>query len=259
MEFTIVTALVNINRHAWSDYSRGWEQYLAYMENILRIDAPICVYVEKNTVDFVRRCRKDYKYTEIVIVSLTDYVLYPLMADIKRIQENPDYIQRCVETFCPEVCIPLYDVVVNNKVDFLQKTANSNPFDTKYFIWLDAGYGHGKFTIPYMHKWNPRKYLELALSDRVVVNTLADVPVSEDYWGFFEAHQDFMDGGLVVGTKKSIDDLYRVYYHVIDAAMTQGIIDDDQYFMTMTYTSNKDLFHIVRILGWDYRRCVILS
>ena len=260
MNYTIVTGLININRDKWDNmYKRKWECYLDWLSKILRVDAPFCIYVEEENVDLVRKCREGYEHTEIVVISIEDYVLHPQLDDIKRIQGDPNYISRAVETFCPEVSIPLYDVVVNNKVEFLHQTSQKNPFGTEYFIWLDAGYGHGSIDIPNKYAWDPKLYLELAEKDTVVINTLEPKPNSEDFWGFFDAHQDFMDGGLVVANKNAISVLHTVYYEIIKYAMSIGIIDDDQYFMTMAYVKNKDLFNLVRIPGWAYRSNVLLS
>lgn len=260
MSFTIVTALVNINRGNWDTiYNRKWQEYLTYMQNILRIDAPMCIYVESETINFVRKCREGYENTKIIPVSIVDYELYKDHERIRDIQSKEKYQSMCVEIDCPEVCEPLYCVVVNNKVQFLYKASANNPFSTRFFVWLDAGYGHNKFYIPPKHSWSPDKYLQLASEDRIVINTLSDKVSSEDCIQFFKDHQDFMDGGMVVGTKHAIELLYNIYYNLIEEIMEKDIVDDDQYFMTMTYTRDKNLFKLVRIDGWNSRAGVILT
>jgi len=210
-------------------------------------------------LEFVCKCRKGFANTKIILISLEDYVLHPKLNQINKIQKNPEYVKMCVDKLCPEVCVPLYNVVVNNKVEFLHRTSTENPFFTKYFIWLDSGYGHNKFHIPDKHQWNPANYLQLASTDQIVINTLQDSLVVENYREFFKAHQDFMDGGLIVGTKKAIQQLYNAYYPMIEEIMSEGIVDDDQYFMTMAYARNKELFSLVRIPGWFYRHYIMLS
>jgi protein YibB len=259
MSFTLVTALININRSEWGHYGRKWEQYLSYFENILRLDVAMCIYVEKDTFEFVSKCREGYEHTKIIIISLEDYVLYPKLEQITQIQKNPDYIDMCIDKVCPEVCVPLYDVVVNNKVEFLHRTCIDNPFLTKYFIWLDSGYGHSKFHIPVKKQWHPFNYIHLASTNQIVINTLQDTVETKDPREFFKVHQDFIDGGLIVGTKKAIQLLHNVYYPMIGEIMAGGIIDDDQYFMTMAYVRNKELFNLVRIPGWFYRQQIMMS
>jgi protein YibB len=259
MSFTLVTALININRENWKNFDRKWEQYLTYMSNILKMDVPMCIYIEENLLEFVSNHRKNFEQTKIVLIKIDDYKIYEKLEKIQNIQNSDKYKNLCVDKFCPEVCIPLYNITVNNKVDFLFKTAKDNPFITDKFIWLDAGYGHCKFNIPDKYKWDPKMYLELADKNKIVINTLLDKPCNENYLDFFIEHEDFIDGGLVVGNKETIIKFHEIYYNLINEIIDKDIIDDDQYFMTMAYINNKDMFNLVKIPSWEYRKNIILS
>jgi protein YibB len=259
MSFTVVTALINIDRENWQHFNRKWEFYLSYMSNILKLDVPMCIYVEEYMLEFISKCRENFEHTKIILINIEEYKLYDRLDTIKEIQNSDGYINICVDKTCPEVSIPLYDITVNNKVDFLYRTVLEDPFLTDKFIWLDAGYGHSKFTIPDKFKWYPKLYLDLADNNNIVINTFFDNPCVEDYLEFFKAHQDFMDGGLVVGNKQAIKKLHSLYYNLIYETIDKKIIDDDQYFMTMTYINNKDLFNLVKIPNWEYRKDIILS
>ena len=259
MSFTIVTSLVNINRENWPHYQRRWSEYKQYMQNILRMNVPMCIFVEEETVAFVQECRKNYPRTKINIISIQDYRLYDRVEDILSIQQDPNYRKMCVEDPCPEINIPWYDVVVNNKIDFLLRASKENPFATDYFFWLDAGYGHCKFIIPEGHIPDFSGYIRLASQGKIAVNNLKDAMTSEDPVQFFKDHQDFIDGGLVAGSRNAIERLHNLYYKLIEDTMQIGIIDDDQYFMAMTYAQNKDLVCPVRIPGWHYRKEIIMG
>ena len=43
-----------------------------------------------------------------------------------------------------EGTVPVYNVVTNSKAGLMQRAVQLNPFHTRFFIWLDAGMGHGK-------------------------------------------------------------------------------------------------------------------
>ena len=126
-------------------------------------------------------------------------------------------------------------------------------------IWKNAGYGNGKIETPEKFTWSPTKYIEKASENKIVINILYDSPWSEDWWGFFDAHQDFIDGGFITVSKKSINEFHELYYDIIKEGMKLGIIDDDQYFMTMAYIKYKNLFNLVRISGWSDRANIILG
>lgn len=263
MSYTIVTGLVNIGRDEWSvDFRRTWEEYLGHFENVLRIDAPMVIFVEFDMVDWVTERRKEYSGTRVVLVEVcdSDFVLHSSLGRMAEMQMDSAYREACVEPSCPEACIPMYNVVVNNKVEFVARAAEMNPWNTDYFVWLDAGYGHSKFYIPEKHVLDIGFYLEKASADKVVINTLADeVAGGSGYWDFFRVHQDFMDGGLVVMSRRMALSFRDLYYSVVREAMDEGITDDDQYHMTMTYLKNPDIYELVRISGWDFRSVIILG
>jgi hypothetical protein len=61
----------------------------------------------------------------------------------------------------PEAVIPEYDILMLSKPFLLDLVANLlNPYNSTYFVWLDAGYGHGMGEIfPPHSQWNPADLL----------------------------------------------------------------------------------------------------
>ena len=64
---------------------------------------------------------------------------------------------------------------------------------------------------------------------------------------------------MIVCNKKSIKYLHSIYYDIIEEAMNQGIIDDDQFFMGISCLRNNNLFMGNYIPGWKYRKNIILN
>jgi protein YibB len=263
--FTLVTALVNINREEWDgknkQYARKWNEYLNFLSMMaLRMNVPLYIFVEKDTIDFVLKHRNNPK-TYVKVIDFKDYKLYPQRERIAEIQSSETYRAHGVEE-SPETHIPEYNIAVNNKVAFLDVVARENPYRTDYFVWLDAGYGHGRIEIPRDYAWYPENYLKKASTGKIVINTLLDEMKTSDPVEFFAKHVDFIDGGMVVGNAAAIAELYRLYYSIIDDTMSgvnhEGIIDDDQYYMAMTSARYPQLFNLVRIAGWGARKDVLL-
>jgi len=255
MSFTIVTALIDIGRERWDNmYKRKWNEYISWLECMaLQINAPLYIYIEPSLESFIKSQRSVFKETIVKPISLNEYNLFSYKNKIQEIQNSDKYKNCGVESFCPEVCIPEYNIVVNNKVQFMYNVSVENPFNTDYFIWLDAGYGHGKISIPHNFTWNPSSYIERAKDDKIVINTLHDEMKSENPWEFFKAHQDFIDGGFFVATKQALIKLKYLYYQTIDETITDRLIDDDQFYMALTYAKNKDLFSVSNQKEWKNR------
>lgn len=260
MSYTIVTSLIDIGRSEWDNrFRRPWYLYLEFFQNIMRLGSPMVIYVEEEMRSWVEECREG-KPTHIISVRLCDdFVFYKDLDRLSEIQTDPNYLSNCVDRECPEISVPLYNVIMINKIDFVARTAELNPFNTSHFVWLDAGYGHGKFTIPDGHVINLNKYIEGAENGKLAINTLLDSIGEQDYWSFFRMHVDFMSGGLfVVSGEKS--NIYReLFCSVFREAMNLGIVDDDQYIMTMAYIKYPEMFHLVRIPDWGYLEKVILG
>lgn len=257
--FTVVSALVDIGRGRWnSGFRRSMDVYLTHLFNLTgKMDVPLLIFAEKENIPYIQEKRKGKK-TFIKEISFSDYRLFPQLQRIKEIQSLPSYLAHNVVP-CPEVNVPEYPVAVNNKVEFMYQASQMNPFDTEYFIWLDAGYGHSSIYIPENYKWDPQLLIEMA-GDGIHINTLLDTTYTEDYTQFFKIHVDFIDGGLFIGKKEAIIKLRELYYHCIEETMNlpNPIIDDDQYYMTMVYVQNKEFFSLLNIRKWDNRRYIIL-
>jgi protein YibB len=259
--FTIVTALVDVGRGKWDGmYYRPFSWYLNYFEKILlRFDCNMMIFVEEENIPFVEEKRKNFPgKTKIIPISLEkDYLL---IEDLERIEECQLLMSKEVNTKdlnCPELAIPIYPIVVNNKVEFMHRAMIMDHFGTDYFIWIDAGYGHGKYEVPEKHQWDPSGLIQEA-GEKVLVCTLQQRISSEEYKQFYQDHQDFIDGGLWIAKKEALEKLHSIYYETIRQTMTDlSIIDDDQYYMAMCCAHHPELFFELFVGGWHAREWLV--
>ena len=71
--FTLVTAMLDIGRGAWSDQARPYNTYLLYMQRVLRLDVSMVVYIDKKGKPFVEWMRRGReKRTKIIIIDVKD-------------------------------------------------------------------------------------------------------------------------------------------------------------------------------------------
>ena len=60
----------------------------------------------------------------------------------------------------------------------------------------------------------------------------------------------------------SINILNDIYYKYIEDIISKNLIDDDQYFMAMVYSNNKELFELVHYdwnYSWNHRQYIIMN
>lgn len=258
LSFTVVTALVDIGREQWQNgYERSFDKYIRYFKHMsLRMDVPLVVFIEREWIDTIQRYRQRMGLNDKTLIrpiAFKQYRLYQHRTRIAAIQQSARYRKASfVDPACPEVSVPDYDIVVNNKVQFVHEVAQENPFCTDYFIWLDAGYGHAGIPISPRFKWSPQLYLQLAADkDRVVMMTLDAEMECTEPWAFFRAHQDFIVGGFFVASRASIKRLNDVYYACIERTLQDGLIDDDQFYMALVYAQHPEWFCLLPVGSWS--------
>lgn len=248
--FTIVTALFDIGRSAWNDiYRRDTRLYMYYLSFILRLDCNICIFVEEKFVDFVRECRAGMESrTKIYTIHISSLIMNGYNERMSSIMSSVEYRSNQKDPLCPEVKRPEYNIVVNSKVDLVYRVAMDNPFSTDFFLWMDAGYGHGTLNILQGFKFYPESFMN---KGKVSILCLKDVSlISSDYKTFYEEHIDVVNGGFFCCDRESIERYKAIYYYVVADSLDKGITDDDQYIVSMSYTKESELFSVFYNREW---------
>lgn len=249
-QFTIVTSLIDIGREKWDNYKRPFSTYLSYLKELLALDCNFYIYIEAENYELIKEFRKNLiDKTTIKIIKLEDLYMYKYADMIKNIMNDSKYKEEQADPTCPEVTKPLYNIVVNSKVDLVYQASQEDPFGSEYFIWLDAGYGHGNYSLDINSKFDPFK-LDIA-ENKITILCLSDISlIKRDYWLFYRQHIDIVSGGFFVVPKDLAKWYHELYYSTVDKAFDEKITDDDQYNVAMAYTSDSTLFHIIYSTDW---------
>lgn len=139
-DFTIVTGLWDLGRADLGDFSRSFDHYLETFEKLLSIDCNMCIFVPAQLSSFVSNLRKPHN-TKIYIRELGEFdKIVPCFDKIQSIRTSSawstqvDWLQNS-----PQAKLEYYNPVVMSKFFMLDDSCKDNPFNTKYFFWLDAG------------------------------------------------------------------------------------------------------------------------
>ena len=91
MSYTVVTALLNINRDKWETWhKRKWEDYIeAFKKGVLKIQAPMFIFCDPSLEEIIKEARSNQNYptTLAKCVNLSDYKLYEHKDRIREIQQ----------------------------------------------------------------------------------------------------------------------------------------------------------------------------
>lgn len=141
---TIVTGIWDLNREKTKPgWSRSFDHYLNNFKKLLiQLDhCNLAVCCEKNLEDFVWKYRKQhntviYNYPK----EKFDSSFFPFFKDIQQIRQNPEwYNQSGWLKDSTQGSMELYNPMVMSKMFMLHNTKIWNPFDSKYYYWIDGG------------------------------------------------------------------------------------------------------------------------
>lgn len=136
-DFAIVTSLYNVKELQRED-GRSWEDYVKWFCETLSIKCPFIIFTEEDLVDTIKEARKDLP-TEIVVESLENIPYYYLKQPIQDVLDSDFYKKNMGDLNRIECKNSMYSVIQYSKFQWLKKATEINPFNSKFFFWLDAG------------------------------------------------------------------------------------------------------------------------
>lgn len=136
---TLTTGLWNLNRPG-----RDFSHYIEHFKNFLDIPCNMYIYIQKEYEHIVWEKRSP-ENTFVRIFELEDIKkLYePFWDKTQEIRQNPDWLNMTGPggwlPGSPQAVLEMYNPVVMSKMFLLHDSKVVNPFNTDYFLWLDAG------------------------------------------------------------------------------------------------------------------------
>ena len=212
------------------------------------------IYTTSDLVDHFLENRKkidpSFSKTKIVQVPLNEIPYYDYLEKITKLMSDDFFIQniknRHPDKLRPEVNYPIYNIVQFAKSKFVEQTIRSNPFNTDYHCWMDAGIYQGRFPREFIGMKFPNKKVEV-LGDGKIHQFYRVFPKDRDInkISYYSEIDDVrIVGAWFGGNKKSLIEYARIINKVIDDSIEEGVISDDQNIYTICYLENKDIFNL---------------
>lgn len=241
-DLTIVTGLWNISRPG-----RSFDHYIQHFNHFLDIDANLFIYIPQEYEHLVW-AKRSKENTFVKIYELDDIKkLYsPFWDKTQQVRTDPEWLDLTGPggwlRESPQAANEWYNPIVMSKMFMLHDVTLWNPFDTEYFIWLDAGITN---TV-YEKFFTEHKVLD-KITNHLNPFLFLSYPYSatDEIHGFkFEEINKYCDttaewvcrGGLFGGTKKAIHDANGLYYSLVDKSLSQGLMGtEESIFLIMSY------------------------
>jgi protein YibB len=245
-DITIVTAFFDIGRGDWTP-DKGLPHYLhrttdTYFErfgHMAKLENPMVVYTSKDLVDRVKFLRQD-RPTDILTIDFPNS-FNVLRDEISKVQKNPEYLAKInpMQVRNPEYWNADYVVVNALKSSFVNRAIQGELINTDLIAWLDFGYCREKSTLNDVKKWqysfnkdkihffNVRDYVEGTYIQDIISNNTVH-----------------MHGSMIVAGKEMWPTLEGLIHHSVNELLKNGLIDDDQTLMLMSYLQKPELFEL---------------
>jgi len=135
-DVTIVSSLFNIEREQMD--GRTWEKYLSWFDITLKLKCPMVLFVTEDVASFIEERRTDVP-TEIIVQSIEEIPYYYLKDQLDIIIGSEEYKEKICDPDRIECQHSMYSIIQYSKFKWLKQAVEENPFNSKYFFWLDAG------------------------------------------------------------------------------------------------------------------------
>lgn len=250
MSITLVTALYDINRDKEGD-GRTFDEYLSWFGETLKVKSPMVIFVDKDLEEFVKKHRANLP-TKIITQSLEEIPYYFLKDDIQKILDDKNYQSKIGAPQRVECKMSLYNVIIYSKFPWVKKVIEENPFNSEYFMWIDAGLSrffdqHG---VSVQNQYPSDTAIETLLDnkDSVLIHASmsyypdlvnADIYTEEYFWDA----RTWVMAGLWGGGSSVLTKFCDMIDEVLQVKMVKnGVINNEQNAMAYVYKNNDDMF-----------------
>ena len=240
---TIVTMFFNIRPQNTTNLSMLYKTTDFYFELanafILRLPYSLIIFMDeldKKTEEFVVHVRQSYglmNKTHILKVAIQDTYFYK---DIERIQFLMESF--VITNSNPDKDTPLYVVTTNNKMDFMERAIELNPFQSSHFMWMDFGINHVAKDTELIDTWFP--HIPDKIKQLCINPYLEDTPPKE----YFQFIYHNCAAGLFSGSTENLLKYSSLFKQKTAEIYQQGWYQLDEAVMTMVQRENPDLFDL---------------
>lgn len=238
----MVTAYFQIKKNKYNT------DYVDWMSNLLlHMDKPLIIFTGIETYDIIKKFRENYKSkTFIIVMSIQDFYNYKYIdyfnKDFERDHMNIRYNK--------DLRNPYLYMIWNEKLKFIERAINLNPFNTSHFAWCDIGYVRNKDYIELYMKDFPN--IKKITENKVYMLNI-DFNFTDDYFKDpFNPNYKYLPatigGGFMIGNKDNLLKMINIYYNKIIPYFIDKdyFIGKDQNLYVALYLSNPELIKLIR-------------
>lgn len=253
-DVTIVTGLWDLGRgelEGWAN--RDFELYKENFFKLLRSNIPMCVWVPKDLEADVWKIRSPHN-TKVYTKETEDFkTWFPFFNEHDAIRTDPEWYNRAGWlSSSPQAKLELYNPMMMTKMFMVNDSAIMNPFNTKYFYWIDGGIcstvSHDTFLDGNVFRNTAKAY------DDTIVHITYPYEAATEIHGFekdaFYRHCGVSSrtkellisrGGFWGGKISLIHEYNSIYYNILSDTISKGLVGADECLFTIAAYKHPEL------------------
>lgn len=237
-DITFVTAYFKINKNKYNSNYYDWMSNL-----LLNLNNNIIIFTDKISKPVIEKFRDNYKDKTIIIemkleefhsIKYLDYFIKDYNRDVYNWLRNPE----------------LY-LIWTERLKFVEKSIDINPFKTSYFAWIDIGYIRNPIYINrYLKNGFPN--LNKLKEDKIYILNIdynfTEEDFNDPYNKKFQTINNKIGAGFIIGSSINLKKMIDEYYNIVvpEYIKRDYFIGDEQTLYTTIYLKRPDLITIIR-------------
>ncbi len=250
-DITIVTAYINIGKYKNDetnfyyspDLFRSWMMLFAKIEN------PVIAYLnDGQDYDLFNNVRMKLPSAKSKVVRVAKEKLwaFSLLPNVTDIYKNTTYPKHN-----PNTVVPHYTCISHAKYEFLAMAMRDNPFNTKYYAWVDVGIFRNMAaqvdTLPTFSMYLPpmldtNKVAYAQVADREEDLTAKDIILNQKIW---------VSGSMFLAKSSIMKKWIQLYVKYLNNFLSQGLMNTDQYITHAMLQSGDELSPQIQTYTWQ--------
>jgi len=250
---TIVTGLWDLGRGNLTEgFGRSYDHYRNKFAELLKTPSNMFIYVSKADEEFIWQHRSKHN-TQVKIMELEEFkTWFDFYDKVQEIRVKPEwYGQAGWLENSPQAKLEYYNPLVMSKMFLLNNASIFNPFDSKYFYWIDAGITNTVHPGYFSHDGVFENLAEY--SDTLNAFLFISYPYTggNEIHGFpriqmqkecNDEHVNYVcRGGFFGGEKSSIHEINALYHSILSSTLNEGYMGTEESVFTIIAHKHPDL------------------
>jgi len=221
---TFITAFIDIGISNYRIPENYVEYFTSLLEKVIK-ENNLVIYVEEHIATIIRPLlSKNHKLVVFEKKELKTFELLPLLSKIHENTFHFDTLQR--DKFTPKYLCTIY-----SKFEFIEKTIKNNPFNSKYFGWIDFGIMHG--AIP--------NQLSIIKSDKIRIELMNISKFESSIYNFSQI-PCYVNAGYFTGNSEKMETLCNLFYQKRNMIIECGFAVSEEQILSILIVENYSIF-----------------